>query len=97
MAKTISIYWNSDSDDLLTLPDVPTVTCGNDGMQVLGPDWAIDELHRAVIEHPSQFTLASEPAMATDIDLAEAVAFSESGSPHFDSATEVESWLEAHA
>lgn len=91
--KVIAIYWNNDSDELRSLPDVSTVTCGNDGMMVLGTAQAIEALHQAVINNPDKFTLASGPRQAKDYDFSNAVDFSQGNFPEFETEDEVKEYL----
>jgi hypothetical protein len=93
MAKVIAIYWNHDSNELRDLPDVKVVTCGSDGMEVLGNDVAIAELHEAVKENPDKFTLADGPRVAKESDFVNAVTFSQGNWPEFDTVNDVKQYI----
>lgn len=91
--KVISIYWNNDSNELMSLPSVRTATCGNDGMEVIGTAQAIEALHQTVIGNPDKFTLASGPRQAQDYDFSNAVDFSQGNFPEFETEDQVKEYL----
>lgn len=91
--KVIAIYWNNDSNELMDLPNVKTVTCGNDGLEVLGTSYAIGQLHQAVVDNPDKFTLADGPRKATERDFTNAIDFSQGNWPEFGDKKEVEDYL----
>ena len=91
--KTVSIYWKNDSNELNDLPEAKVVTCGLDGMQVLGTDEAIEELADAVRDNPDKFEFGGEPRETTADDFRNAVEMSQSNWPEFGSAEEVRDYL----
>lgn len=71
MLFTISIFWKNDSNELFELPDVNVMTCGNDGMEVIGTRADIDELAEYVAERPDKYTTDGiEQADESDIQTA---------------------------
>jgi len=92
--KTISIYWNNDSDELRLLPECRVVACGGDGMEVLGTDSEIDKLVEAVRSMPEHFTFDG-PTEAKAYDFTNAVEISRGNWPEFGSEAEVRAYLES--
>jgi hypothetical protein len=97
MYRTISIYWRNDSSDLRDLPEVRTVICGADGMQVLGTTEAIAELHQAVLVNPDKLKLGEAPRPATRRDFENALDFHRGAHPQFESVAEIEEYLQEAA
>lgn len=93
MFKTIAIYWKHNFDELLDLPNVRMVKCGNNGLEVLSTAGDIAELVQAVKKEPGKFSLGAEPEDAAFEDFLRAAEFSQGNWPEFDGVEDVKDYL----
>jgi hypothetical protein len=69
--RRLVIYWENDSSELFLLNDVATMTCGNDGMEVLVSDFIATRIREIVAENPDCLTLhTDESATSADVEAA---------------------------
>ncbi len=90
--EVIEIFWNNDSSELMDLPEAKVVTCGSEGMEVLGTAQEIAKLKSYVEENPNNLTLGSWRD-AEESDLLEAVRMNKDSFPEFSGVDDLKDYL----